>query len=185
MKHTLNAFAVAAGIVAALPAWAQTTTTSPSAVPNTSGPIVRPQTAPMTAPGTYTQTAPGAYPQAGSGTYSRTAPAGTAAMPPTGTSVEPAMGASTEAATDEAMPKRHSTRRHRVHHVTSRTTGRRSKAASDNMADQLNRQEAARAGSGATAEPGGMMPPPQGTMGTGTMRSMPPSGAPSAPPPPR
>src|SRR5438067_366362 len=165
MKQTLTALTLVTGVLAAMPAWAQSAAApSTSTLPNTSGPVVRPQ--PSTAPAFYSQTAP-------------------APMPATGASAEPATGAAAEPATDEAMPKRHAVRRHREprHAASHATGGRHGKSANDNVANDLNRQEAARAASGAPPEPAA------GTMTQGSSQAAPgtvsPSGAPSAPPPPR
>src|SRR5437763_1420015 len=139
MKQTLTALALVTGVLAAMPAWAQSTTApGTSTLPSTSGPIVRPQ--PSIAP--YSQTP------------SITAPGSSQTMP-TGPSAMPSAGATAEPATDEAMPKRHAVRRHREpRHATSHATGgRHGKAPNDNIANDLNRQEAARAASGAPPEP--------------------------------
>ena len=129
MKQTMNALALAAGIVATIPAWAQSPMAPPA--PSASGPIVHPQMAPGTATGTYSQTAP-------------TTPS---AMAPAGDSADTAM--------DEAKSKRRAARVHHVRHEASARTSRtrHGAASADHMADQLNRQEAARISSGAPSEP--------------------------------
>jgi hypothetical protein len=119
------------------------------------------------------------------GSYSQTAPTGPEAMPSSGATTE---------ATDEAMPKRHAARQHRARHhasagertnagtETRSTSRRRGGAPNDNMANDLNRQEAARAASGAPSEPATGMS--QGSS-TGTMGMTRPGAAPGALPPPR
>jgi len=133
MKQMLTAAAIAAAVLAGVPAWAQAPT-SPyaSGMPSDSGPI------------THVQPSLGAS--------SQTPPA-----EPSATSA----GASTEEAAPEPSRKRHAARRHRERHAAAHTTAaRRSSKPNDNMANQLNRQEAERVQSGnPSAPPAGGMPP--------------------------
>ena len=151
MKQTLNAVAIAATVLAVVPAWAQSPTTSPSTeVPNASGPIthVRPSAA---------------------ATTMQPNPAASAPEPAAGNAAAPAE-TETGAATEETAPRRHARRAHRAARHTAhrarrtrgmaRSGGRRGASSSDNMAEQLNRQEAERGGAGvAPPTPARAMPP--------------------------
>src|SRR5439155_5790051 len=155
MDRLLIGTAVAAALAIAAPAWAQSTMNqNPSAAPTTpytSGmpsatgspsyaqPAPTQQTAPyaqQTAP--YGQQAPGQAPAATAGT-----------MPGTTAGAMPETSAGEGA---RATPRRHATRRHHGRQQTAHVSGsaRRGGRMNDNIADQLNREEAGRLGAGMT-----------------------------------
>jgi hypothetical protein len=163
MNHLLTGTAFAAALAIAAPVWAQTPTTqNPAGAPST------------TTAAPYTQSAPPATSQ--TAPYAQQAP--TRPMAPSATA--PAPYSTTENAT-EPMPGRHATHRahhgryaghmrsmHRMRHAP--LAGRGSRAPSDNMANQLNREELGHV-SGSSAPPAGYAPqgyPQQGQPPSGT-----------------
>jgi len=148
MKHLLSGTALAAALAIATPAWAQTlTTTNPAGTPSTTAPAPYTQSAPSSA----SQTAPSTTMQTAPSTTSQTAAPSAQQAPaqPTSPSASaPASSSTTEAAT-EPKAKRHVVRHashmrsmHRVRHAPLARRG--SRAPSDNIAAQLNRQELGR-----------------------------------------
>ena len=148
MKHLLSGTALAAALAIATPAWAQTlTTTNPAGTPSTTAPAPYTQSAPSTT----SQTAPSTTMQTAPSTTSQTAAPSAQQAPaqPTSPSASaPASSSTTEAAT-EPKAKRHVVRHashmrsmHRVRHAPLARRG--SRAPSDNIAAQLNRQELGR-----------------------------------------
>lgn len=148
MKHLLSGTALAAALAIAIPAWAQTPTTpNPAGTPSTTAPAPYIQSAPSTT----SQTAPSTTMQTAPSTTSQTAASSAQQAPaqPTSPSASaPASSSTTEAAT-EPKAKRHVVRHashmrsmHRVRHAPLARRG--SRAPSDNIAAQLNRQELGR-----------------------------------------
>ena len=163
MNHLLNAAAIAAGLAIAAPALAQApTTTNPAATPSA--------TAPSYTQSPYTQSAPSSAPQAApyaqqAPTQSTTQAAPYAQQAPT----QPAPSATATApysaseAASEPTPRHVLRRAHRrgyvertrrTHRTHTASTGTRSRGMSDNIADQLNRQELSRSSGGTTAPAG-------------------------------
>src|SRR5216683_5530973 len=148
MNHLLSGTAFAAALAIAAPVWAQTPTTpNPAGAPST------------TTAAPYTQSAPSATSQ--TAPYAQQTP--TRPMAPSATA--PAPYSTNENAT-EPMPGRHAKHRahghyaghmrmHRMGHAPS--AGRGSRAPSDNMANQLNREELGRV-SGSSTPPAGYAP---------------------------
>jgi len=177
MKYLLSGTALAALAIAA-PVWAQTPTapsstgTYSSGTPSTSTATPYAQPAP-----TYGQAAPSAQPmqqQMQRGAAMPAQPPATTAqqMPAPQAPVQPPAMATgrlsdqgAEGATQPTSP-RHAKRAHQRRHHASRTahTSRRGGQMNDNVADQLNREEANRVASGGTMPPGGagQMPVQQG-----------------------
>ena len=147
MNPVLSGTALAAAFAIVVPVWAQSST-SPysSGLPSTSGsvPYVQPAPSlPQTAPTIPQQSAtPSPQPEP----YAQRAPA-------------PSAGATT-APTDEATqstPSGHAKRGHRAGRQAGQVAraGRRGSQPSDNVADQLNREEAGRLSSGSSTAPVG------------------------------
>jgi len=144
MKQLLSGTALAAALAIAAPVWAQTPTTpNPAGTPSTTAPAPYTQSAPSTtAPSTTMQTAPSATSQ--TAPYAQQAPAR-----PTSPSASAPASSSTMEATTEPKARRHVVRHashmrsmHRTHHAPLARRGGR--APSDNIANQLNRQELGR-----------------------------------------
>ena len=172
MKPLLYGTAIAAALMATVPGWAQQSTMTPSGTPTTSQPAPYAQTAPMAPSQNYQpnaqQPSASSMPQANSygtpraGASQRMPQTGAytqqpaAAMPPTGAS------GTTGDQTMDAMPaprRHHASRRHHVRHGRmTASASRRGRGTSDNVADQLNRDEAGRLSSGSSMAPGGSMP---------------------------
>jgi hypothetical protein len=150
MNHMLSGTTLAVALAIGLPVWAQSLT-SPysSGLPSTSGsvPYVQPAPSmPQTAPSIPQQSA---TPSPQPAPYAQRAPA-------------PSAGATT-APTGEAtqsMPSGHAKRGHRVGHQAGQVArvGRRGGQPSDNVADQLNREEAGRLLPGSSTAPVGSSP---------------------------
>jgi cytoskeletal protein RodZ len=140
MKHLLSGTALAAALAIAAPVWAQTPTTpNPAGTPST------------TAPAPYTQSAPSTTMQTAPSATSQTAAPSAQQAPaqPTSPSASAPASSSTTAAATEPKAKRHVVRHashmrsmHRVRHAPLARRG--SRAPSDNIAAQLNRQELGR-----------------------------------------
>lgn len=163
MNHLLSTAAIAAALAIAAPALAQAPTTNPAATPSATAPSSYTQSP-------YTQSAPSSAPQAPyaqqSPTQSTTQAAPYAQQAPT----QPAMPSATTSApysaseaASEPSPRHVLRRAHRRGYVertrrTHRThyasTGTRSRGMSDNIADQLNREELSRSSGGTTAPAG-------------------------------
>ena len=156
MKHLLSGTALAAALAIATPAWAQTlTTTNPAGTPSTTAPAPYTQSAPssasQTAPSSASQTAPSTTMQTAPSTTAQTAAPSAQQAPaqPTSPSASAPASSSTTAAATEPKAKRHVVRHashmrsmHRVRHAPLARRG--SRAPSDNIAAQLNRQELGR-----------------------------------------
>jgi hypothetical protein len=144
MKHLFSGTAVAAVPAIATPIWAQSPTTSYSpGSPTTS------ESAPYARPAPATPQAVPRTPQAAP--YAQQSPAQAPAAPAVGRAE-----ATTEQSA-EPMPRRQSMRAHdrRQHaaHMPRGAAGRKGSEPSDNVADQLNRQEAERLSSGSSVAP--------------------------------
>jgi hypothetical protein len=147
MKQLLSGTALAAALAIAAPVWAQTPTTpTPAGTPSTTAPAPYTQSAPSTtsptAPSTTMQTAPSATSQ--TAPYAQQAPAR-----PTSPSASAPASSSTTEATTEPKARRHVVRHashmrsmHRIRHAPLARRG--SRAPSDSIANQLNRQELGR-----------------------------------------
>ena len=174
IKPLLYSTAMAAALAIAGPGWAQSTMT-PSGTPTGTPATPYSQTAPAATPNTsYTQqptaAQAGSYTQPQAGTYAQ--PQGAYSQQPTGaypqqpttaqTMPAPATGAisgTTGEQATEAMP----TRRHHMasrHHRRGHVAARRSGQMNDNIAEQLNREEANRVASGTSMAPAGSAPAP-------------------------
>ena len=139
MKQLLSGTALAAALAIAAPVWAQTPTTpNPAGTPST------------TAPAPYTQSAPSTTMQTAPSATSQTAPyAQQAPARPTSPSASAPASSSTMEATTEPKARRHVVRHashmrsmHRIRHAPLARRG--SRAPSDSIANQLNRQELGR-----------------------------------------
>ena len=149
MNHVLSGTALAVALAIVVPVWAQSPTSLSSGSPSTSGSVPYVQPAPS-----MSQTAPSipqqsATPSPQPTPYAQRAPA-------------PSAGATT-APTDEAtqsMPSGHAKRGHRAGHQAGQVArvGRRGSQPSDNVADQLNREEAGRLLPGSSTAPVGSSP---------------------------
>lgn len=124
------------------PSYGQSTTTAPYGQSSATSPYAQQQMPTNAAPGTGMQTG-----------------ASAAAMPPSGN--QEATGAT--APTRRHMARSRRPGRHATGRVASR--GHRGGQMNDNVADQLNREEAGRLGSGGGTMPGGAMPNGAGQMG--------------------
>ena len=166
IKPLLYSTAMAAALAIAGPGWAQSTMT-PSGTPTGTPATPYSQTAPAATPDTsYTQqptaAQAGSYTRPQAGTYAQ--PQGAYSQQPTTAQTMPApatgaiSGTTGEQAT-EAMP----TRRHHMasrHHRRGHVAARRSGQMNDNIAEQLNREEANRVASGTSMAPAGSAPAP-------------------------
>lgn len=176
IKPLLYSTAMAVALAIAGPGWAQSTMT-PSGTPTTTPATPYSQTAPATtAPSTaYTPQQPATGPRAGSfgayaqpqGTYSQQQMPRTGTYPqqPTAAQTMPAPPANAASGTTgeeatEAMPapRRHASRRH--HHRGHVAASHRGGQMNDNIAEQLNREEASRVATGTSMAPAGGAPPP-------------------------
>lgn len=168
MNYLLTGTAIAA-LAIATPVWAQAPTTTPytSGAPSTysSGMPSAAGTSPYAQPQQqYAQPAPMPQAQQGAQQGVPQAPAATAGRMP-----EPAAeGATQPRARHHAMRGHH----RRMHGATARA-GRRGGQMNDNIADQLNREEANRVASGGTMPPGAQsqMPAEQGYPGQTPMQA--------------
>jgi hypothetical protein len=146
MRQLLSGTALAVALAIAAPVWAQTPT-----MPNPAGTSSTTAPAPtQSAPSTTSQAAPSTTTQTTPSTTTQTAPyAQQAPAQPTSPSASAPASSSTTAATTEPKTRRHVVRHathmrsmHRMRHAPLARRG--SRAPSDNIAAQLNRQELGR-----------------------------------------
>jgi hypothetical protein len=146
MNHVLSGTALAVAFAIVVPAWAQSPTSLSSGSPSTSGSVPYVQPAPSLPQTTPSIPQQSATPSPQPAPYAQRAPA-------------PSAGATT-APTDEATqstPSGHAKRGHRAGRPAGQVAraGRRGGQPSDNVADQLNREEAGRVSSGSSTAPVG------------------------------